>query len=48
MYLVDLPGYGYAKVFGEGERGMGEDDRALPSWLDTCSRAVFLLIDIRA
>ncbi len=29
LYLVDLPGYGYAKVSGAGKEEMGTDDRAL-------------------
>lgn len=29
MYLVDLPGYGYAKVAGIREKKVGTDDREL-------------------
>ncbi len=31
MYLVDLPGYGYAKVSRGREGKMGKDDRGLSS-----------------
>ena len=34
LYLVDLPGYGYAKV-SQSEKGkMGKDDRKLPSYIE--------------
>lgn len=33
MYLVDLPGYGYAKDSGDREGEVGKDDRALSSYL---------------
>ena len=46
LYLVDLPGYGYAKVSVEAQAAVGEADRALPSRLGQL-RAVFLLVDIR-
>ena len=31
FFLVDLPGYGYAKGQCKGKRAVGEDDRALPA-----------------
>ena len=46
MYLVDLPGYGYAKVPESEKKKWG---RMIESYLKTSKqlRAVFLLIDIR-
>lgn len=45
MYLVDLPGYGYAKT-SASEKENGENDRELSPYLKKL-QAVFLLIDIR-
>ena len=46
MYLVDLPGYGYAKVSEKERERWG---KMIEKYLDTSEklRAVFLLIDIR-
>ena len=46
MYLVDLPGYGYAKVSEEVKKKWG---KMIENYLQTSKRlkAVFLLIDIR-
>lgn len=46
MYLVDLPGYGYAKV---SEQEKAQWGKLIERYLHTSGqlRAVFLLIDIR-
>ena len=46
MYLVDLPGYGYAKASEEGKAKWG---KMIENYLHTSKqlKAVFLLIDIR-
>lgn len=46
MYLVDLPGYGYAKVSGTEKQKWGQ---MIENYLHTSKqlKAVFLLIDIR-
>lgn len=46
MYLVDLPGYGYAKVSGQEKEQWG---KLIERYLHTSKqlKAVFLLIDIR-
>ena len=33
MYLVDLPGYGYAKVSQSEKEKMGQDDRKISSYI---------------
>ena len=44
LYLVDLPGYGYAKVSEQEKKKWGQ---MIERYLHQSKRAVFLLIDIR-
>jgi len=40
MYLVDLPGYGYAKVTQEIREKLGKAHRALPAWLEAAEGGI--------
>ena len=47
MYLVDLPGYGYAKVSEQEKTQWGKTDRALSAQHPISLRQYSFLIDIR-
>ena len=40
IYLVDLPGYGYAKVSQEGKGKLGKDDRKISSYIQTAAGSI--------
>ena len=40
VYLVDLPGYGYAKSIGTGKNPVGTADRAIPAWIKTAESSL--------
>ena len=41
LYLVDLPGYGYAKVSEKEKTAVGRTDRAVSAWFRTVESGVF-------